>query len=233
MPHTVEAWLERASGRTYKHLREEVELVETRGRVEGARAGAAVPPSEEELAEFFDLERAMLSGEIVKEALTEKGVRMCQHLPGLDKKEKGRREVRFRIPEDQFVEFRMMEVAFAGSALPGEFLSFICRTFWFVWGPTLGVSDKWEVIYRRDNYRCACPVCMRRDVTLHHLKYRSAGGGDESNNVLSVCAGCHLEGEHEGRLKVRPPADRPRWELGRRGQPPVVVVEGRELLRAG
>ncbi|MBW2462101.1 MAG: hypothetical protein JRH11_10680 [Deltaproteobacteria bacterium] len=81
------------------------------------------------------------------------------------------------------------------------------------------------------------------------MKYRSAGGGDEGDNVLSVCAACHLEGEHGGRLKVRvskkaerrrrrrgaglltrPPAGKPRWELGRRGQTPVMVVEGRERL---
>ncbi|MBW2463061.1 MAG: hypothetical protein JRH11_15535 [Deltaproteobacteria bacterium] len=68
-------------------------------------------------------------------------------------------------------------------------------------------------------------------MTLHHVKYRSAGGGDEGGNVLSVCAWCHLEGEHGGRLKVRggEKAER-RWELGRRGQAPVIVVEGRERL---
>jgi len=232
----VEAWLERASKRTYKHLREEVELVETQQRVEGPRAEAALPPSDEEVAAFFELESAMLSGEMVQEALTERGVRMCQQLPSLAGKRaegdgpRGRREVRFRVPEDVFVQFRMAEVAFGGSGLPGEFLSFICRTFWWVWGPTLGVSDKWEVIYRRDGYRCASPVCRRRDVTLHHLMYRSAGGGDEGENVLSVCAWCHLEGEHGGRLKVRPVASKPRWELGRRGRAPVMVVEGRERL---
>jgi len=241
-PHTVQAWLERASGRTYKHLREEVELVETRRRVEGAAAGAALPPSDEEVAAFFELESAMLSGEMVKEALTEKGVRMCQQLPGVVgeraegdvcTKATGRREVRFRVPEDVFVQFRMAEVAFGGSGLPGEFLSYVCRTFWWVWGPSLGVSDKWEMVYRRDGYRCASPVCRRRDVTLHHLQYRSAGGGDDGDNVLSVCAWCHLEGEHGGRLKVRPPSGMPRWELGRSGQGPVVVVTGRERAVGG
>ncbi|MBW2460876.1 MAG: hypothetical protein JRH11_04470 [Deltaproteobacteria bacterium] len=244
------AWLERASRRTYKHLREEVELVETRRRLEGgARASAALPPGDEEVAAFFELETTMLSGEMVKKALTDKGVRMCHQFPETAGAA-GRREVSFRVPEDVFVQFRMAEVAFAGSELPGEFLSFICRTFWWVWGPTLGKSDKWEEIYRRDGYRCACPVCRRRDVTLHHVKYRSAGGGDEGGNVLSVCAWCHLEGEHGGRLKVRPSADKARWELGRQsarrrratsvdgswivdeGQAPVMVVEGRERLTA-
>jgi hypothetical protein len=87
----------------------------------------------------------------------------------------------------------------------------------------------WEAIHRRDRYRCTSPVCTRRDGTLHHLTYRGHGGGDEPDNVLTLCAFCHLEGEHGGRLKVRPPASRPRWELGRRGRAPVMVVEGREV----
>jgi hypothetical protein len=142
----------------------------------------------------------------------------------------GRRELRFRVPEGVFVEFRMMEVAFERAGLAGEFVALLCRTFWHVWAPTLGTSGKWEAIYRRDGYRCACPVCLRRDVTLHHLTYRAAGGGDEAENLLSLCAWCHLEGEHAGRLKVRPPASRPRWELGRRGRTPLVVVVGRERV---
>jgi hypothetical protein len=229
-PRTVSAWIERARARTYKHLREEVELVETRGRMEGVARGAdaaPMPPTDAEVAAFFALERAMLSGELVREALTEGGVRMCHHsVKALGAP--GRREIRLRVPEEVFVEFRMMEVAFERAGLPGEFLSFVCRTFWFVWGPALGVSDKWEAIYRRDRYRCTCPVCLRRDVTLHHLTYRSAGGGDEPENLATLCAACHIEGEHEGRLKVRPPASRPRWELGRRGREPVMVVVGRE-----
>jgi hypothetical protein len=170
----------------------------------------------------------MLSGEMVREALTEGGVRMCHKRGGGGRA--GKRELRFRVPEDVFVEFRMMEVAFERAGLAGEFVALLCRTFWYVWAPVLGTSDKWEAIYRRDRYRCACPVCLRRDVTLHHLTYRAAGGGDEAENVLAMCAGCHLEGEHAGRLKVRPPASRPRWELGRRGRAPVVVVEGRERV---
>jgi len=95
----------------------------------------------------------------------------------------------------------------------------------------LGKSDKWEHVYRRERYRCACPVCFRRDMTLHHVVYRAAGGGDEDGTVGGICAWDHLDGEHGGRLKVSGPASRMRWELGRRGRAPVVVVVGRERVK--
>jgi 5-methylcytosine-specific restriction endonuclease McrA len=91
---------------------------------------------------------------------------------------------------------------------------------------------KWEEVYRRDGYRCQNPVCVRCDVTLHHLLYRAMGGGDELWNVLALCWPCHLEGEHEGRLKVIGPADEPTWMLGRRGRAPLIVVKGRRRIRA-
>src|ERR1044072_5560179 len=46
-------------------------------------------------------------------------------------------------------------------------------------------------VYRRDAFRCSSPVCTRRDVTPHHLVFRSRGGGDEDENVASLCVWCH------------------------------------------
>jgi hypothetical protein len=244
---TVGAWLERARERTYKHLREEVELVETmpvvhRGRCEGAlgtdglceacglsvssMGGAPLPPSDDEVKTWQALESAMLSGELIEKELENGGVRMCEP------SRKGRREIVFRVPEDSFTEFRMMEVAYQRAGFGGEFLSWLCRTFWAVWRPHLGSSDKWEAVYRRDGYRCQSPVCMRCDVTLHHLLYRALGGGDAFENLLSLCPACHLEGEHEGRLTVTGPADEPTWRLGRRGRAPLLVVKGRRRTSA-
>jgi hypothetical protein len=91
---------------------------------------------------------------------------------------------------------------------------------------------KWEEVYRRDGYRCQNPVCVRCDVTLHHLLYRAMGGGDALWNVLALCPPCHLEGEHEGRLKVIEPADEPTWMLGLRGRAPLIVVKGRRRIRS-
>jgi len=87
--------------------------------------------------------------------------------------------------------------------------------------------DRWEAIHRRDRYECSCPVCERQDVTLHHVTYRSHGGGHEAENLVSLYSFCHLDGEHGGRLRVRGSADDATWTLGPVGAP-VLVVRGRE-----
>ena len=76
----------------------------------------------------------------------------------------------------------------------------------------------------RDVFRCASLVCTRRDVTPHHLVFRSHGGGDEDENVASLCAWCHLEGVHRGGIGAEPPASHIRWRIGRSG---TLRVEGR------
>jgi 5-methylcytosine-specific restriction endonuclease McrA len=84
-------------------------------------------------------------------------------------------------------------------------------------------------VYRRDAFRCTSPVCTRRDVTPHHLRFRSLGGGEERENLTSLCVWCHLHGIHEGRIAAEPPASRIRWRIGRRG---TLRVEGRVRVAA-
>jgi hypothetical protein len=64
-------------------------------------------------------------------------------------------------------------------------------------------------------------------VTPHHLVFRAHGGGDEDENVASLCVWCHLRGIHEGRIAAEPPASRIRWRIGRTG---TLSIEGRTLL---
>jgi hypothetical protein len=140
--------------------------------------------------------------------------------------------VKLRLPEDVALHYRQLEQAYEGLCGPGSdvsFTRFLCMSFWATWAQHLGKSDKWELIYRRERYRCSCPVCLRRDVTLHHVRYRSRGGSDEAENLTTPCAFCHLEGEHGGRLQILPPAMNPTWVLGRS---PLLVVEGREKRAA-
>src|SRR3990167_1609854 len=66
-----------------------------------------------------------------------------------------------------------------------------------------------KIVDQRDGRQCRC--CDKRsdpDATgllkrghRHHLVYRSAGGPDESWNLLSLCAGCH-DDEHRNRLMI-------------------------------
>jgi hypothetical protein len=82
-------------------------------------------------------------------------------------------------------------------------------------------------IYARDRHHCTCPVCNRRHVTPHHVRYRSRGGDDTDENVTSACDRCHLGLIHSGLIKVEGPATRLSWEMGRDKS---LVVVGREKV---
>jgi len=110
-----------------------------------------------------------------------------------------------------------------------SWLKFLCLCIWQSWQHLLGVDVAYGRIYVRDRHRCSSPVCSRTDVTPHHLKYRSAGGGEEDENLASLCVWCHLSGVHGGRIRARGTAGRIRWELGSPEQP-CLRVDGRERL---
>jgi hypothetical protein len=112
-----------------------------------------------------------------------------------------------------------------------SWLRFLCLSLWEAWRYLLGPDVAYGQIYIRDRYRCGSPVCSRRDVTPHHLQFRSAGGSDEDDNVASLCTWCHLRGVHGGRIRAAGTAERIRWELGAVGCP-CVVVHGRERVAA-
>ena len=52
----------------------------------------------------------------------------------------------------------------------------------------------------RDQYRCRC-CGTARQVDVHHLRFRSAGGGDVLENLLCLCRVCHAE-VHAYRLRI-------------------------------
>jgi hypothetical protein len=112
-----------------------------------------------------------------------------------------------------------------------SWLKFLCLGVWRSWQHLLGVDVAYGRIYIRDRHRCSSPVCSRRDVTPHHLKYRSAGGGEEDENLASLCCWCHLSGVHGGRIRARGTAGKIRWELGS-PERPCLRVDGRERLSA-
>jgi hypothetical protein len=110
-----------------------------------------------------------------------------------------------------------------------SWVKFLCLAFWKAWTHLVGVNVAWGQVYLRDLCRCSSPVCNRRDVTPHHLQFRSLGGGDEHENMASLCTWCHLFGVHGGRIRATGRAGQIRWELGSR-QAPCVRVEGRQRL---
>jgi hypothetical protein len=139
-----------------------------------------------------------------------------------------RRAIRWRLPPDLHALFAELSSEYDRIVGPTErsFVSFLCGALWETWLPFLEAwDDKWKQIYLRDRVTCTSPVCARRDVTLHHIRFRSQGGGDEPENLTSVCAACHLEGIHRGRLRAQGPAHDLEWLIGRE---PILSVRGRD-----
>ena len=251
-PNTERAWVNRATRRTFKHLREEVQAVEMAARFQPQADRS--PPSEDDIQQMQSLERAILSGELLRRVTSARSpehdatpvqisgspddeTATAVQISGSPEAEApneavqisgtpgGKLTLRMRVPGDVLLHYRQLE-RIHRDKLPGtSFIQFLCATFWQTWVPTLGVSDKWETIYRRDRYRCTSPVCHQRNVTLHHVKYRASGGTDHPNNLTTPCAFCHLEGEHAGRLRILPPGSDPTWLLGRH---PIMRVHRRE-----
>jgi hypothetical protein len=144
----------------------------------------------------------------------------------------GRVTLLLRMSRENYAWWRGLE-AQARSWLPRgvSWLRFLCLSLWQAWQPQQQEGLAYAHIYIRDRYRCTSPVCNRRDVTPHHLRFRSAGGSDESENLTSPCSWCHLRGVHGGRIRATGTARRVHWELGPKGAP-CVVVDGRERMAA-
>jgi 5-methylcytosine-specific restriction endonuclease McrA len=55
--------------------------------------------------------------------------------------------------------------------------------------------------FRRDSYKCR--HCGNRNgIHPHHVIYKSHGGKDELNNLITLCHQCHLEGVHKHKLEI-------------------------------
>jgi hypothetical protein len=110
-----------------------------------------------------------------------------------------------------------------------SWMRFLCLAIWRDWHHLLGVDVAYGGIYLRDRCRCASPVCNRRDVTPHHLRFRSAGGDDSAGNLTALCSWCHLFGVHGGRIRAQGEAPLIRWDLGA-PLTPCLSVYGRDRL---
>ena len=258
-PRTERAWVDRARQRTVKHLREEVAAALTAVRLSGE--ADCPPPDESELDAYAELERAVLSGSskytparslrayVVQPESPERrawqrmlgslasflgsgGIQMSAVRPPPELASAGRVELRLRMSRDHFHWWRGLE-AQASRWLPRgmSWLRFLCLSVWHAWRHLVGASGEYGGIYLRDGYRCRSPVCSRRDVTPHHLCFRSQGGGDEPDNLATVCSWCHLFGIHGGRIRAKGTAQHIRWELGPTGEP-CLVVDGRDRVAA-
>ncbi len=217
---TVEAWVTRATQRTLRHLREEIDSAELLAR--WSESTAVLPPSDAEVRRVEALERAVVTGQISAPPA----------LPKMAGAPSATVTLHLRVSADTARDFRCWEAIYLrhrGSALRATtFLRFACELFLDTWRPR-GSDVEYAHIYERDRHRCQSPCCGRRDVTPHHLRFRSHGGDDSDENLTSLCTWCHLEGIHRGQISATPPASNIRWTFGRNAH---TVVEGRRRTRA-
>jgi hypothetical protein len=237
-PETADAWVERARERTVKHLREETDAAQLLGRV-GVDA-AMTPPSEATMVTLAALERRIVWGVTLQSderqifaggetATLQSDER--QIFAGDELRARGRVTLKFRVSDGTQRYYRWLERLYLRHGpRAGSFFRYLCLSFIAVWRERSGVEPAYAHVYARDLHRCTNPVCSRRDLNPHHLRFRSAGGDDSDENLTTVCVWCHLEGVHGGRLRVEPPASAMKWRIGRNAH---TVVHGRTRIRDG
>ena len=71
-------------------------------------------------------------------------------------------------------------------------------------GPNYGFENTKAMVLNRDNYTCQYCKGKRRDskLEIHHIIFRSQGGSDEENNLITLCHTCH-KNLHDGKIKLR------------------------------
>jgi hypothetical protein len=221
-PELVEAWMERARTRTYRCLRDEVDVVLL--ALSFDPQASRWPPGPDELEAAAEIERRVQSGEVFRSMLgarspgPQTSVTLSADLNDPSRGSNRVPPVFLRLSDELYQHWRHIEAEFHDIAGPEpSFVGFMCTSLWSAWLAYLEAwDDKWAALYRRDRHRCQNPVCGRRDVTPHHIVFRAHGGTDELENMVSLCSWCHLEGVHGGRLRVEGRAGELRFQLGRR-----------------
>jgi hypothetical protein len=86
---------------------------------------------------------------------------------------------------------------------PAECLGAMCDHFIEAWE---SIRERRMTPQRRaierDHGFCQVPGCSRAAVHAHHITWRSRGGTDELENLVSLCAAHHLYGIHAGYIRV-------------------------------
>lgn len=58
-------------------------------------------------------------------------------------------------------------------------------------------SSRREAVLHRDNYTCQCRGKRNCRLEVHHIKFKSQGGTDDEENLITLCEDCH-KGVHTG-----------------------------------
>ena len=69
-------------------------------------------------------------------------------------------------------------------------------------GDMLGFWNVREYVLHRDGHKCQNPDCKCKDnkeqiLKVHHIVYRSKGGTDRPENLITLCSKCHTPANHK------------------------------------
>ena len=117
-----------------------------------------------------------------------------------------------RVSEDVARLWREVEALHASLTVEGSFIAFLVRAVLRAWRGVVAGRVAYDDVYLRDRWKCASPVCRSTNVTPHHLRFRSRGGGEERSNLVSLCETCHLSLVHGGKLRVVRVGGELEWE---------------------
>jgi hypothetical protein len=142
---TVDAWVTRATERTLRHLREEIDAAELLAR--WSESTAVVPPSEADVRPVEDLERAVVTGQM--SAMPVPTTPLTAPPANVT--------LRLRVRASTARDFRHWEAIYLRHRAPAlrstTFLRFACELFVDLWRPRPG-DVAYAYIYERDRSRC-------------------------------------------------------------------------------
>lgn len=77
------------------------------------------------------------------------------------------------------------------------------KKFWYMKGDQCGYRNVAAFVLHRDKFQCQCCKAKGKDIRLqvHHIKYRSNGGSNKPQNLVTLCVGCHQK-VHQNKLII-------------------------------
>jgi len=213
-PTNVHAWIERATQPTVKQLREDVDATELLARLEGHHPSMLQPPDAAARDAVDDIERAVIAAIIGLQRKVPPDIASLTRVPGSqtsepmletksgDAPEAGATTLRLSLSESTGQFWRALQRLHGQMSGGAPFVPFLVRAVLATWRDTTVGDVAYADVYLRDRWRCASPVCRSRNVTPHHVRFRSQGGGEERSNLISLCERCHLELVHDDKLRV-------------------------------
>lgn len=75
--------------------------------------------------------------------------------------------------------------------------------FWYQKGDKCGYQNVSTYVLHRDKFKCQCCKGKSKDPRLqvHHIQYRSNGGSNKPQNLITLCSTCHTS-LHKGKLEI-------------------------------